>query len=178
VNSGKRAEREQKPGKHDKALVTAPRKSWSNDPSRDVRQGLVHDVVVRRKASSGRSGPGRGAGRTRSVRKLSSSHPPPPCLLMPSLSSVTSVKISPARRAPPVARGLPVALDVSGVWEDLTVGALEAAFADKFPKVRRVSHQCLTLSPNNASSMRRARSSCWSVSASRSRTTSFSGMPG
>jgi hypothetical protein len=119
-----RAEREQKPGKHDRELVTAPCESWSNDPSRDVLEGPLHDVVVREKASSGRSGPGRGAGRTRFVRALSSSHPPPQRLLMPSLSGFTFVKILPAGRASPVVRGLPVARDVSGVWEDLAVGAM------------------------------------------------------
>jgi hypothetical protein len=162
VKSGKRAERKQKPGKHNR--VTAPCESWSSDPSRDVLEGPLHDVVVREKASSGPSRPGRGAGRTRFVRARRTSgsltrihpHPLPQHLLKPSLSTVTSVKISPAGRAPSVARGLPVALDVPRVWEDLAVGAVQAALADKFPQVRRVQPQCPALSLNNTSSMRRA----------------------
>jgi hypothetical protein len=111
VKSGRRAEREQKPGKHKRALVTAPRESWSTNPSRDVLQGPLHDVVVRGKASSGRSGPGRDAGRTRFVRArparfLASTSTTSAHAFMHSLSSVASVKISsagqPARRPRPI----------------------------------------------------------------------------
>jgi hypothetical protein len=111
------------------------------------KQSPLHDVVVvRKKASTGRSRPGRGTARVFATRfvhacpALFHAHLPPlqAPAQMPSLSSVTSVKISPAGRAPTVARGLPVTLDVPGSWEDLTVGAVKAALADKFPKVRSV----------------------------------------
>jgi hypothetical protein len=55
---------------------------------------------------------------------------------MPSLAAITSVKIVPAGRTPAVARGLPVTIDVPGAWEDLTVGAVKKALAERFPKVR------------------------------------------
>jgi hypothetical protein len=57
---------------------------------------------------------------------------------MPSASTVTSVKISPAGRDPLVERILPVILAVPGAWEDLTVGAVqpEAALADKVKLLR------------------------------------------
>jgi hypothetical protein len=120
VESGKRAEREQKPGKHDRERVTAHASLSRLIQAETLHKPTLHDVVVREKASYGRRGPGRGAGRTRfAVRRL----------LMPSLSGCTSVKVSPAIRISPVVRGLPVALDVSGVWEDLARPSAHAGCA-------------------------------------------------
>jgi very-long-chain enoyl-CoA reductase len=55
---------------------------------------------------------------------------------MPTLAVVTPVKIVAAGRAPPLARGLPVTLDVPGAWDELAVGAVKAALAERFPQVR------------------------------------------
>jgi hypothetical protein len=74
--------------------------------------------------------------------RLSYSHPPSstPTTSAQALSVHRHVRQDLARgRAPPVARGLPVALDDPGVWEDLALGAVQAALADKFSQVRRVN---------------------------------------
>jgi very-long-chain enoyl-CoA reductase len=55
---------------------------------------------------------------------------------MPSLSIVTPIKISAAGRTPSIARDLPVTIHVPGAWEDLTIGTVKHALAEKFPKVR------------------------------------------
>jgi len=53
---------------------------------------------------------------------------------MVSVSSVFSVKISPVGKAPHVAKGLPVTIDVQGSFGDATVGDIKRAIVDKFPE--------------------------------------------
>lgn len=56
---------------------------------------------------------------------------------MPSLAVVTPISIAPAGgRAPALAKELPVTLDVPGAWDELTVGAVKATLADRFPQAR------------------------------------------
>jgi hypothetical protein len=54
---------------------------------------------------------------------------------MPSIAVVTPISIVPAGRAPALAKGLPVTIDVPGAWDELTVGAVKAALVERFPQV-------------------------------------------